>query len=53
MDKNLIEKVESLITKASISTNSIDALQFSQAALNAANALSQLNFVKGLDKEKS
>lgn len=46
MDKNLIEKVNFLIIKASGASNAIDALQYSQAALNAANALSQLNFIQ-------
>jgi hypothetical protein len=40
MDKS--KQVEELIDKAAKATNSVEALQFSQAACNAANALCAL-----------
>lgn len=39
MDKSKREKVEELIDKAADANDSGDALRFSQAACNAANAL--------------
>jgi hypothetical protein len=39
------EQIESLITKAERAEKSEDALRFSQAALNAANALCSLGSV--------
>ncbi len=40
------DKVESLIDKAAKAEDSADAMRFSQAALNAANALIGLSNVK-------
>lgn len=41
--KSLKSHVENILTKASKIDKSDDALRFSQAALNAANAIRQLN----------
>lgn len=43
--------VEEMITKAAKSDKSDDALKFSQAACNAANALCALDSVKRLNRE--
>lgn len=43
---DLKKQIEGLITKASEAKQSNEALHFSQAALNAANALAQLNNTK-------
>lgn len=40
------EEVESLITKADKAYDSADALRYSQAALNAANAMACLNNIR-------
>lgn len=42
----MTEHVENLIKKAAEASDSNDAMKFSQAALNAANALAQLKEVK-------
>ena len=43
---NLEKHVEDLLEKASKTTESNDALKFSQAAVNAANAISALRTMK-------
>lgn len=43
------KEIESLITKAAEATKSEDALRFSQAALNAANALCSLGSERRAD----
>lgn len=42
----LINEIESLISKATKAEKSDDAMRFSQAAVNAANALSQTGYVQ-------
>ena len=42
----MTDQVESMIKKAAEAHTAIDALQFSQAALNAANALCALGTVR-------
>ena len=42
----LITEVETLIQKANKTGMAVEALQYTQAALNAANALNTLNQVK-------
>ena len=44
--KELVEAVESMIEKAAKADKSDDALKFSQAACNAANATAQLKNVE-------
>jgi hypothetical protein len=46
--KELVEAVEALIQKAAKSEKADDALKFSQAACNAANALCSLNHAKDI-----
>jgi hypothetical protein len=48
MDTKLKEHVETLIAQAALAKASHDALHFSQAACNAANAVRQLEEVKRL-----
>lgn len=45
-NNNKIDKVEELIDKAAKAADSNDALKFSQAACNAANAICALAIVK-------
>jgi len=42
----LVKMVETMIQKAAKADKSDDALKFSQAACNAANAMTQLNHAK-------
>ena len=43
----MTDQVESMIEKAAKAHTALDALQFSQAALNAANALCALGAARG------
>lgn len=43
---DLIKEIESLIKKAEKSVDSSDALRFSQAACNVANALERIKHIK-------
>lgn len=40
--KDLVSKIESIIEKAAKADKADDAMKFSQAALNAANAMAQI-----------
>jgi hypothetical protein len=51
MDKT--EQVSALIDKAAAATNAVDALQYSQAACNAANAMCSVRHAReGVDPAK-
>lgn len=45
---NTTEEIKSLITQADKASIGVDAMQFSQAALNAANALAVLASIKSI-----
>jgi hypothetical protein len=49
--EELVEAVEAMIQKAAKAEKSDDALKFSQAACNAANAMCSLNHAKDQSKE--
>ena len=44
--KELVVKIESIIDKAAKADKSDDAMKFSQAALNAANAMAQIQRIE-------